>query len=93
MVSEHHTADRPANGKGDFKRISFFAVCHRANQSQTGDLIVGFRGKDHRRPATTLLMASLRIKIKPDEIALAGNVNGFFHQISLPLGLPQSVSA
>ena len=92
VIGQRDAADRQTGGNPDFKRITFLAAGDRANERQPDKLVVSLGRKHNRRTATALLVSGLRIKIKPDEIALRGDVAGFFHQISLPIGLPQSVS-
>src|SRR5713226_4015586 len=91
MLGENRTSDAQARREAYFERITLYSAGDRANDRETGLLVVTPRRENYRGPSAGLFSARLRREIEPNQIAGVGHVFAGYHN-SFPAGPPQSLS-
>jgi hypothetical protein len=90
-IGEDDPGDLSALRQRDFERVALHVTGNRACNGKARFRVVAARREDQGRAPTALLMASLRIKRQPDQIAGVWYVCAAYHTSS-PTGVPQSLS-
>lgn len=91
MIGEDHSCYAHTVGNRNFKRIPLRLIGDRTYQRQARLGVISERADNKRRPSAGLLPSRLWVEGESNQMTRVRDEAGN-HQISLPSGLPQSVS-